>query len=89
MADDDVERLLREIQQSTGGVPAPAPKPEPSGAVGRVGFAIVAGVGGGGVAWFIGLVLPFVSATSAGIGGITAAALTALIAGPPRWLGGR
>lgn len=91
MADDDMERLLREIQQATGGTPAPVPVPQSptGGAVGRVGFAIAAGVGGGVLAWFVGLILPFVSATSAGIGGAIAAAITALVAGAPRWLGGR
>ena len=93
MANDDLEKLLGEINRATGQAPQPAtPAQTPattSSATGRVGFAIIATAGGAGLAWFIGLILPFVSATSAGIGGGIAAGLTALIAGPPRWLGGR
>jgi hypothetical protein len=86
MADDDIERLLREINQGMGGnVPAPQ-QPSTSGVPSRIIFAGVAAVGSAGVAWFIGLVLPLISATSAGIGGAIGGGLIALIAGPPRWL---
>jgi hypothetical protein len=88
MADDDIERLLREINQGTGGqVPAPQPQPQrASGVPSRIVFTGVAAMGSAGFAWFIGLVLPLVSATSAGIGGAIGGGLIALIAGPPRWL---
>ena len=97
MADDDIEKLLAEINRATGGVagrtPAPLPpaqSPAPrTNPTSRIGFAVIAAVGGAGLTWFIGLLMPFVSATSAGIGGAIAAGLTALVAGPPRWLGGR
>ena len=97
VADDDIEKLLAEINRATGRVPSQTPVPAPSPqspaprttATSRVGFAVVAAVGGAGLTWFIGLLMPFVSATSAGIGGAIAAGLTALVAGPPRWLGGR
>lgn len=93
MADDDIEKLLAEINRATSGssTPVPASKlPDHRGAgPRRLGFVVVALVGGAGVSWFIGLLMPFVSATSAGIGGAIAAGLTALVAGPPRWLGGR
>jgi hypothetical protein len=97
VADDDIEKLLAEINRATGRasgqppVPIPAPQAPASRATAtsRIGFAVVAAVGGAGLTWFIGLLMPFVSATSAGIGGAIAAGLTALVAGPPRWLGGR
>jgi hypothetical protein len=88
VADDDIERLLREINQGMGGqVPAPQPQPQrESGVPSRIVFTGVAAMGSAGVAWFFGLVLPLVSATSAGIGGAIGGGLVALIAGPPRWL---
>jgi hypothetical protein len=90
MADDDLERLLREIERNTGAPvqPAPSKSVESSPKVapgGRLAFAGIAAVALGGGTWVFGLLMPFVSATSAGIGGAVAAGITALIAGPPRW----
>jgi len=94
MADDDIERLLREIAGTTQGgsaeVATPAGKSaarrdEPQAGGGRFAFAAIAGVSLGCAAWFVGLVLPFTSAVSAGIGGAFAAFIAAFIAGPPRW----
>jgi hypothetical protein len=95
MADDEIERLLREID-ATNATPAakqggavekksntPATT-EPSGG-GRLAFSVIAAVGLGAATWFVGLILPFTSAVSAGIGGAIAAFITAFIAGPPRW----
>lgn len=90
MADDDLERLLREIERNTGAPvqPAPSRSVESTKAAspgGRLAFAGIAAVTLGGATWFLGLLMPFVGATSAGIGGAVAAGVTALIAGPPRW----
>jgi hypothetical protein len=95
MADDEIERLLREID-ATNSPARPAsgsevaktsntPAVPQSGGGGRLAFSMIAAVGMGAAAWFVGLILPFTSAVSAGIGGAFAAFVTALIAGPPRW----
>jgi hypothetical protein len=100
MADDDIERLLREIDAVNG-----TAKPAAGGSVekksgtpattsgtggGRLAFSIVAGVGMGAVAFGVGAFLwlvPFInpSALDMGFGGLIAGFLTGLIAGPPRW----
>lgn len=95
MADDEIERLLREIAGTTGGQapgeaagqPAKAERGlAPVGGVGgRVAFAGVSAVALGVVGWGAGLMLPFVGAGSAGFGAALGAFLTALVAGPPRW----
>ena len=96
MADDDIERLLREVASTTGsgtGSGEPAPRQESAsparrtGTVqGRIGFSLVAsavlGVGG----WFVGLILPFVGAGSMGFGAAFGAFVTAMVTGAPRWL---
>lgn len=86
MADDDIERLLSQV---SGGEVSRKPDRSPAAtdksAGGRMAFAVVSGVGLGAAAWFVGLILPFTSAVSAGIGGAFAAFVTALVAGPPRW----
>jgi hypothetical protein len=85
MADDDIERLLREIQQSGGGAVEPVEQ-TPSG--GRVGFALLAAVGSGAVGAVGGLLLwfvPFIGPVTTGAGAALGGFLTALIAGPPRW----
>ena len=93
MADDDIEKLLREIAGTTQSGPAevakaaddvPARRDERQSG-GRFAFAAIAGVSLGAAAWFVGLILPFTSAVSAGIGGAFAAFVAAFIAGPPRW----
>lgn len=94
MADDDIEKLLREVAASTGSTPPPAAKtPAKKGgdveargeSGGRLAFAVGSMVVLGVITWGVGLFLPFVSAVSCGIGGAVAAFVTALIAGPPRW----
>lgn len=95
MADDDIERLLREVAGTSGkpgstgpGEVAKSPDRSPAKAGkggGRMAFAAISAAGFGAAAWFVGLMLPFTSAVSAGIGGTVAAFLTALVAGPPRW----
>lgn len=95
MAEDEIERLLREVAGNTGqsgstgsGEVAKSPDRSPAKADkggGRMAFAAISAAGFGAAAWFVGLMLPFTSAVSAGIGGAVAAFLTAMVAGPPRW----
>lgn len=96
MAEDEIEKLLREIAGTTGQTgssseiakdsgKSPARRDEPQTSSGRFAFAAIAGASLGVAAWFVGLILPFTSAVSAGIGGAFAAFVVALIAGPPRW----
>lgn len=95
MAEDEIEKLLREINGATQPSPSaevaknssasPARRDAPAASGGRFAFAVIAGVGLGVAAWFVGLILPFTSAVSAGIGGAFAAFIAAFIAGPPRW----
>jgi hypothetical protein len=98
MADDDIERLLREVDALNSGTPTPAnvpakrsedapvqkgkPAKESSG---RLAFAVGATVVLAPATWFVGLILPFQSAVSMGLGGAVAAFVTAFVAGPPRW----
>lgn len=96
MADDEIERLIREVDAMNSGKPAPSNVPaKASGSVpakgdgkqssGRLAFAVGATVVLAPVTWFVGLILPFQSAVSTGIGGAIAAFITAFVAGPPRW----
>ncbi len=97
MADDDIERLLREVNamnspSSSGkGVEqsksreVAAPDQSSSGAGGRLAFAIGSGVVLGGAGWFFGLLMPFVGSFSSGVGAALGAFTAALVAGPPRW----
>lgn len=98
MADDDIERLLREVNAlnasatgsgstnvpatSSPGIPA---KKEASSAGGRLAFALASGAVLGVAGWFGGLLMPFVGSFSAGVGAAFGAFAAALIAGPPRW----
>ena len=75
MADDDMERILRDIDQT-----------RPRGS--RLGFAALAGLGGGLVGGLFGLVLwviPFIGPVSTALGAALGAFVTALVTGPPRW----
>jgi len=96
MADDDIERLLREINTTNaGGSAQPPATRETKGsspastsggrAGGRVAFAVGSGVVLGAAGWFGGLLMPFVGSFSAGVGAAFGAFAAALIAGPPRW----
>lgn len=89
MAEDDIEKLLREINQATS---ASKPAPVDQGSIarqqkpsGRIPFALAISVGLGGIGIVAGLLLPFVGGFSAGVGAALGAFLTALITGPPRW----
>ncbi len=92
MADDDIERLIREVEATTSGTPQPrqeaskevAPA-EPSSSGGRVAFAgISAGVLGVG-GWLFGVFTPWTDAIDMGLAAAGAAFLTGLVAGPPKW----
>ena len=100
MADDDIERLLREVNAmnnpAAGGqrtperssVSRPPAKQDDSsggGVGGRLAFAVGSGAVLGVAGWFGGLMMPFVGSFSAGVGATFGAFFTALIAGPPRW----
>jgi hypothetical protein len=95
MAEDEIERLLREVQQqsgssqpakaSPGAVPAKSGDRD-GGGVSRVAFAggsaVVLGFGG----WLLGVLTPFTTATELGLGAAVGAFVTGLVAGPPRWM---
>ena len=97
MADDDIERLLREVNAMNS--PAPSGKNleksssrdvtnsegSSGGAGGRLAFAVGSGVVLGGAGWLFGLVMPFVGSFSSGVGAALGAFTAALVAGPPRW----
>jgi hypothetical protein len=100
MAEDEIERLLREVEATNTGKPAPSPsgtpakrspaEPAPASGGGRLAFAVLSGVGMGAVSFGVGAFLwlvPFInpSALDMGFGGAIAGFLTALLAGPPRW----
>ena len=101
MADDDIERLLREVyalnnpSSPTSGRPSPeaatskdvAKKDDSSGggAGGRLAFAVGSGAVLGVAGWFGGLLMPVVGSFSAGVGAAFGAFVASLIAGPPRW----
>lgn len=97
MADDDIERLLREVNAMN--TPASAGKSveksrstevakseeSSGGAGGRLAFAVGSGVVLGSAGWFFGLLMPFVGSFSTGVGAALGAFTASLIAGPPRW----
>lgn len=97
MADDDIERLLREVNAMntppSGGSRTPERAAQPpakkddssGGAGGRLAFAVGSGAVLGAAGWFGGLIMPFVGSFSAGVGATFGAFAAALIAGPPRW----
>lgn len=88
MADDDIEKLLREINSVTPtGSPAerlPDHKESKSGG-GRFPFAIASSVVVGGSGAVFGLLFPFFTIVETGLTAASAAFITALIAGPPKW----
>jgi len=91
MADDEIERLLREVAGTTAGKPARQDQPKEvdrgstGGTGGRLAFAGISAAAMGVLGWGVGLILPFVGAGSAGVGAACGAFVTALVAGPPRW----
>ena len=94
MAEDEIERLLREIDATSSTKPAATPAPSTSREVakadsgtagGRLAFAVgAAGVTGVG-AWLFGVFTPWTDALDMGFAAAVAAFLTGLVAGPPKW----
>jgi anti-sigma factor RsiW len=92
-AEDEIEKLLREISSQDLPKSAPVQRKESttpdqqseSTSGGRISFAIAgaAVMGAGGAA--SGLILPGISMISTGIGAAFGAFLIALVSGPPRW----
>ena len=97
MAEDEIERLLREINETTGRPPAqPGQTPVPrkdaevassddSSAGGRFAFAAIAGVVLGAGSFVFGVFTPWTDAFDMGMAGAASAFLTGLVAGPPKW----
>ncbi len=101
--DDEIARLLREVDAVTGGEsgsPQDADektsrsgrevaKNEDSKSTGskRGRWLLVATAGGGGVGLITGALLPFVSGIPTAIGAAAGAAFAAVVGRPPRWLG--
>lgn len=98
MADDDIDRLLREVAALESGpakaqpparqndVPAKAAKDGTSS--GRLAWGALAAGGGAAAGFLIGTILgflPWVSSMSTAVGAALGAFLVALISGPPRW----
>lgn len=100
--EDDIARLLREVDAVTGtgaAQPAPNRKEQPgkevattaesAGMGARTKWVAIAAAGSGIVGFVGGTVLafmPFVDGFSTAIGAAAGAALTAAVGGPPRWL---
>jgi hypothetical protein len=94
MADDDIERLLREIDATSSPRPSASPAKAAGAEVaktddgkpgGRVAFAVGAGVVTGLGAWLFGVFTPWTDALDMGFAAAVAAFLTGLVAGPPKW----
>jgi hypothetical protein len=95
MADDEIERLLREIDASKPGVSAqpparpasadPARQEAAAKSGGRLAFAGLAAAVMGGGAFVFAIFTPWTDAFDMGLAGAVAAFLTGFVAGPPRW----
>lgn len=98
MAEDEIERLLRELDATSGAKPAstpgstPATKPAAEVARtddgkpgGRVAFAVGAAAVTGVGAWVFAVFTPWTDALDMGFAAAGAAFITGLVAGPPRW----
>ena len=94
MAEDEIERLLREIDSTSGAKPSSAPVAKPAAEVaraddgkpgGRVAFAVGAAAVTGVGAWVFGVFTPWTDALDMGFAAAAAAFVTGLVAGPPRW----
>lgn len=99
--DDDIEALLREIDQmnaadggAKGGAVVPAEKPAEvaeteDGSGGRLAWAGIAAVGSGAVGFLLGFLLwfmPWISPGSTAVGAALGGAIVALVSGPPGWM---
>jgi hypothetical protein len=101
MADDDIEKLLREIdamnkaQLPATGSPAPvqkssAPAPERSGSRGAwAGASAVGGLAVGGLFGTVLTFLPYVSTLSTAIGAAVGGAAVGFVSRPPDWFSRR
>ena len=98
MAEDEIERLLNEINAANTPSPTPPAKAqasskkhvpsknsESSSGSGRFPFAVASGVVVGGSGAVFGLLFPFFTIVQTGLTAAVAAFLTAIVAGPPRW----
>jgi hypothetical protein len=94
MAEDEIERLLREIDSTSAAKPSAAPVAKPAAEVartddgkpgGRVAFAAIAAVGLGGATFVFSLLTPFTDNFWTAVGAAGGAFVTGLVAGPPRW----
>jgi hypothetical protein len=100
MAEDDIEKLLREINASSNpasgssevsskrsdiGKKAHNKKSDSPAGSGRFPFAVASGVVIGGAGAVIGLFFPFFTIIGTGLTAAVAAFVTAIIAGPPKW----
>lgn len=97
--DDDIERLLREVEalESGGSAAKPPAKAQSNevaatdtdeGGRSRTSWALVAAAGGAAAGFIIGTLLgflPLVDGLSTGLGAAVGAFLAALIGGPPGW----
>ena len=89
MDDEELAKLMREIDQFGGGGNAPVPSSTPDPVAPAPGWVAIAaatsGVGGfivGSVLWFI----PWVDPASTGLGAALGGAIAAVVGKPPRWL---
>ena len=104
MADDDIEKLLREIDamnqaQRPGGAPVPAQQagppasaPESAGATSRGAWAGAGAIGGLAVGGVVGTVLtflPYVSTLPTAIGAAVGGAAVGFVSQPPGWFARR
>ena len=88
MAEDDIEKLLREINADSPAQPSRTSEISTTAkksAGGRLAFAAVAAATIGFVGSVMGLLMPFIGMWSTGIGAAAGAFITGIIAGPPRW----
>lgn len=100
--DDDIERLLREVEALEGGRPQAQPPAQAANDVARqpadegekrssrVTWTGVSAIGGGVFGLVTGTVLffvPWVDPMSTGIGAAVGGAIIGLVSGPPGWFG--
>ena len=95
MAEDEIERLLREIDATKSGPPSqtpakresaePARREDASQGGGRLAFAGLSGAVMGAGAFVFAVFTPWTDAFDMGLAGAVAAFVTGFVAGPPRW----
>ena len=102
--DEELAKLMREIdamnQSGPAQPPAPVPAAAPSAEVARTDegrsprakWAGIAAIGGGVGGFLVGSVLwflPYMSGPSTALGAALGAGAAAYLGGPPKWMGGR